>query len=67
MKKLRQVLVLLLTVSVISLSLTGCKGDSEQPSGEHPSSEHPSSEHPSAEDSPNAPPAGEHPSGEHPQ
>ena len=72
MKKLRKVLVLLLTVAVVSLGLTGCKGESEQPSGEHPSSEHPStehpsSEHPSAEDSPNAPPSGEHPSSEHPQ
>ena len=46
MKKLRKVLVLLLTVAVISLGLTGCKGESKPASGEHPSSEHPSSEHP---------------------
>jgi len=66
MQKLRKVLALLLTVTVISFGLTGCKGESEPPTGEHPTSEHPSTEHPSAEDAPNAPPAGEHPSSEHP-
>jgi len=67
MRKLKKVVLLLLTVAVISLGLTGCKGDNEHPTGEHPTSEHPTSEHPSAADAPNVPAAPEHPTGEHPR
>ncbi|MGB2863808.1 MAG: hypothetical protein WBC05_10825 [Sedimentisphaerales bacterium] len=76
--KVKKLFVLVLVAAVVSLGLTGCKQDNEQPaegttSGEHPAaSEHPSSEHPTEE----APaeekeseetPAAEHPAGEHPK
>ena len=57
MRKLKRALVLVLTVAVVSLGLTGCKEESEHPTGEHPSGQASSSEHP----------AGEQPSAEHPK
>lgn len=46
MKKIRKVLLLVLSVAVISFGLAGCGGDDEEPPAEHPTSEHPTSEHP---------------------
>ena len=62
MNKLKILFVLALIVVVVSLGLTGCKDNSEHPSGDHPSSEHPSKETVSDDH-----PSGEHPSGEHPK
>ncbi len=46
MNKVKRILVLVLIAVVVSLGLTGCKQDSEHPTGDHPSSEHPAGEHP---------------------
>ena len=62
MNKVKKVFVLVLIAAVVSLGLTGCKKDSEHPSGDHPSSEHPSKEAPTEEH-----PTSEHPTGEHPK
>ena len=60
MKRLMNFLLTLSATVIISLALTGCKGQVEQPAGtEHPTGEQP----PKAEQ-----PAGtEHPTGEHPK
>ena len=57
LKKVTNVLALMLMVAVISLCLAGCKSTDEHPSGEHPKGEHSTSEHP----------ASEHPASEHPE
>lgn len=44
--KMKKLFILLLVAAVISLSLTGCKKEGEQPSEDHPTSDHPTSEHP---------------------
>jgi len=50
MNEVKKLLVLLLTVAVVSLSLTGCKHKDEHPSeGDHPSKKAPSEEHPAGE------------------
>ena len=67
MSKFKKVFVLLLIVAVVSLSLTGCKDKSKQPSGDQSNGEHPSSEHPAGEAASEEHPTSEHPAGEHPK
>jgi hypothetical protein len=57
MEKIKKILVLVLSVAVISLGLTGCRRNDEHPTSEQPTSKQPVSEHPTEE----------HPTSEHPQ
>ncbi|GEM_PF-3384087 len=73
MKKIKKVLLLVLSVAVISFGLAGCGGNGaeeppeEPPTSEHPSGEDASDEHPAGDDASSEHPAGEHPTSEHPQ
>ena len=57
MKKVNNVLVLVLATAVFSLVVVGCQNQGEHPSKEHSASEHPAPEHPKSE----------HPKSEHPE
>jgi hypothetical protein len=67
MNMLRKVFVLVMVAAVLLLSVPGCGGKSDSPSGEHPSGEHPSGEKESEKTPSEEHPSGEHPSGEHPK
>lgn len=62
MGTLKKIFTLVLVAAIVSIGVTGCKGESKPPADDHPSSEHPTEETPSEEH-----PSSEHPSGEHPQ
>jgi hypothetical protein len=49
MNKVKKLLVLLLVAAVVSLSLTGCKSETEPPAEEPPTEETSTGEHPSGE------------------
>jgi hypothetical protein len=66
MNMLKKTLVLVLIATIVSLGVTGCKGNSEHPSGDHPTNDTPDKDAPDKETPDSEHPAGEHPTGEHP-